>query len=306
MNYDANMLNYFFHAGLVVKCVMLILMSASVLSWAYILQRVFYLKDVGAASNKFEKSFWSGEDLSRLYNDSVREQADGTEVIFHAGFKEYLRFRKQQGAAPNQIIENTHRAMRVAQMRLLEKMESNLPFLAIVGSTSPYVGLFGTVWGIMQAVGALGNAQQATLSMVAPGIAEALIATAIGLFAAIPASIAYSRFITDINRLIGRFDAFQEEFTNVLTRQMQLAASTQAAAEHAAAMQAAVAEAAAAQAAAIQAAAARAAAAQAAAAQAAASQAAAAQAAAAQTASEQVEAVVQEIIPAQQPDTVEV
>lgn len=222
MNYDASLLNYFFHAGLVVKSVMMILIGASILSWAYILQRTFYLKDVSKASAQFEKAFWSGEDLSRLYNESVREQTDGSESIFHAGFKEYLRFRKQKGAPAQQIIANTHRAMRVAQMRLLDKMESTLPFLAIVGSTSPYIGLFGTVWGIMQAVGALGNAQQATLSMVAPGIAEALIATAIGLFAAIPASIAYSRFITDINRLVSRFDAFQEEFTNVLTRQMQI------------------------------------------------------------------------------------
>jgi biopolymer transport protein TolQ len=230
VNFDANILNYFFHAGLVVKCVMLILISASILSWAYILQRTFFLKDVSKSSSNFEKAFWSGEDLSRLYNESVREQTDGSEAIFHAGFKEFLRFRKQQGASPKQIIENTQRAMRVAQMRQQDKMELTLPFLAIVGSTSPYVGLFGTVWGIMQAVGALGNAQQATLSMVAPGIAEALIATAIGLFAAIPASIAYSRFITDINRLISRFDAFQEEFVNVLTRQLQHTAHVQAAA----------------------------------------------------------------------------
>ncbi len=221
MNLDASLFTYFFHAGLVVKSVMLILIMASVFSWGYILQRAFYLRDVSKASAQFEHAFWSGEDLSRLYNDSVRGQTDGSETIFHAGFKEFLRFRKQPGAAMNQIMENTHRAMRVAQMRLQDKMEATLPFLAIVGSTSPYVGLFGTVWGIMQAVGALGNAQQATLSMVAPGIAEALIATAMGLFAAIPASIAYSRFITDINRLSNRFDSFQEEFTNVLTRQAQ-------------------------------------------------------------------------------------
>lgn len=221
MNYDASLFNYFFHAGLVVKCVMLILIAASILSWAYILQRVFYLRDVSRTSGQFERAFWSGEDLSRLYNDSMRDQADGTESIFHAGFKEFLRFRKQPGATLNQVMENTRRAMRVAQMRLQVKMETNLPFLAIVGSTSPYVGLFGTVWGIMQAVAALGNVQQATLSMVAPGIAEALIATAMGLFAAIPAVIAYNRFITDINRLGSRFDAFQEEFTNVLIRQTQ-------------------------------------------------------------------------------------
>lgn len=221
MNFDAGFLSYFFHAGLIVKSVMLILVAASILSWAYILQRMFYLKDVSKASGKFEKAFWSGEDLSRLYNDSVREQTDGTETIFHAGFKEFMKFRKQRGASLNQVMENTNRAMHVAQMRLQNKMETSLPFLAIVGSTSPYVGLFGTVWGIMQAVAALGNVQQATLSMVAPGIAEALIATAMGLFAAIPASIAYSRFITDINRLINRFDAFQEEFTNALIRQTQ-------------------------------------------------------------------------------------
>lgn len=229
MNLDSSLLNYFFHAGLIVKAVMMILIAASIMSWAYILQRAFYLRDVSNASRKFEKAFWSGEDLARLYNESIREQTDGSESVFHAGFKEYLRFRKQPGATAHQIIENTHRAMRVAQMRVQDKMEATLPFLAIVGSTSPYVGLFGTVWGIMQAVGALGNAQQATLSMVAPGIAEALIATAIGLFAAIPASIAYSRFITDINRLTSRFEAFQQEFINVLTRQMQHAASRPAA-----------------------------------------------------------------------------
>ena len=221
MNFDASLFNYFFHAGLVVKSVMLILLIASIFSWAYIFQRIIFLRDVTAASKKFEKAFWSGEDLSRLYNETVRGQREGSEAIFHAGFKEFLRFRKQPGAAMTQVMDNTYRAMKIAHMRLLDKMESNLPFLAIVGSTSPYVGLFGTVWGIMQAVGALANAQQATLPMVAPGIAEALIATAMGLFAAIPASIAYSRFITDINRLCSRFDAFQEEFTNVLTRQMQ-------------------------------------------------------------------------------------
>jgi biopolymer transport protein TolQ len=228
VNFDASFFNYFFHASLVVKCVMLILVTASVFSWAYILQRMFYLSEVSQSSKKFEKAFWSGEDLSRLYNDSVRDQKDGSEAIFHAGFKEFLRFRKQPGAPMNQVMENTYRAMRIAQMRLQDKMEANLPFLAIVGSTSPYVGLFGTVWGIMQAVGALANAQQATLPMVAPGIAEALIATAMGLFAAIPASIAYSRFVTDISRLTSRFDAFQEEFTNMLTRQVQAQPQPQA------------------------------------------------------------------------------
>ncbi len=168
MNVDASLFNYFLHAGLVVKCVMLILLAASIFSWAYILQRAYFLRDVNQASKKFEQAFWSGEDLSRLYNETVRDRSDGTEAIFHAGFKEFLRFRKQPNASINQIMDNTYRAMKVAQMRLLDKMESTLPFLAIVGSTSPYVGLFGTVWGIMQAVGALANAQQATLPMVAP------------------------------------------------------------------------------------------------------------------------------------------
>ena len=152
---------------------------------------------------------------------------EGLEAIFYSGFKEFLRFRKQAGANMDAVIENTQRAMKVAQMREQDKLETHLPFLAIVGSTSPYVGLFGTVWGIMPAFQALANVQQATISMVAPGIAEALIATALGLFAAIPAVIAYNRFITDIGRLMNRFDAFEEEFTNILIRQSQQIGVTQ-------------------------------------------------------------------------------
>lgn len=223
MNFDSSLLNYFLHASLVVKCVMLILMGASVFSWTYILQRSFYLTDVRKSAGKFEQAFWSGEDMTELYRAGTRHQAslDGVEAVFHAGFKEFNRFRKQAGATMDLIMENTRRAMRVAQMREQDKLEAHLPFLAIVGSTGPYVGLFGTVWGIMQAFRALANVQQATISMVAPGIAEALIATALGLFAAIPAVIAYNRFITDIGRLMNRFDAFQEEFTNILIRQSQ-------------------------------------------------------------------------------------
>ena len=223
MNYDASLLNYFLHASLVVKCVMLILASASVFSWTYILQRSFYLSDVKRSAGRFERAFWSGEDMSELYVAGTRQKSslEGVEAVFHAGFKEFNRFRKQAGATLDLIMENTRRAMRVAQMREQDKLENHLPFLAIVGSTSPYVGLFGTVWGIMQAFRALANVQQATISMVAPGIAEALIATALGLFAAIPAVIAYNRFITDIGQLMNRFDAFQEEFTNILIRQSQ-------------------------------------------------------------------------------------
>lgn len=221
MNFDASLIGYFVQAGLVVKAVMLLLLCASVFSWAYILQRTFYLKEVDKSSGNFEKAFWSGQDLSKLYNPDRRDATSviGMEAIFQAGFKEFLRFRKHAGATISQIMENTRRAMQVAQMREEDKLEANLSFLAIVGSTSPYIGLFGTVWGIMQAFRALANVQQATISMVAPGIAEALIATALGLFAAIPAVIAYNRFVTKISALNSRFDAFEEEFTNLLIRQ---------------------------------------------------------------------------------------
>jgi len=219
VNYDASILGYFIHASLVVKCVMLILASASIFSWSYIFQRGVFLKDMRASSGKFEQAFWSGEDLSKLYSESSRYNA-GLDAIFNAGYKEFSRFNKYPDTDNTAIIENTQRAMKVAQMREQDKLETHLSFLAIVGSTSPYVGLFGTVWGIMQAFRALANVQQATISMVAPGIAEALIATALGLFAAIPAVIAYNRFINDIGKLMGRFDAFQEEFTNILIRQL--------------------------------------------------------------------------------------
>jgi biopolymer transport protein TolQ len=226
INYDATLLSYFLHASLVVKCVMIILITASIFSWTYILQRTFYLKDIHKSAGKFEHEFWSGEDMSKLFIGGTRQQKNsimGMESIFHSGFKEFNRFRKQPDANMDNVIDNTKRAMKVAQMREQDKLETSLPFLAIVGSTSPYVGLFGTVWGIMHAFRALANVQQATISMVAPGIAEALIATALGLFAAIPAVIAYNRFITDIGRLMNRFDAFQEEFINILIRQFQQA-----------------------------------------------------------------------------------
>lgn len=224
MNFDASILNYFLNAGLVVKCVIVILLIASIFSWTYILQRSFYLKGINQTAGQFEQAFWSGEDLSQLYGDGARspQSREGLESIFHAGYKEFTRFRKQPGAIMGHIMENTQRAMKIAQTREQDKMETHMSFLAIVGSTSPYVGLFGTVWGIMESFQALANVQQATIAMVAPGIAEALIATALGLFAAIPAVIAYSRFITDIGRLMNRFDAFQEEFTNILVRQTQM------------------------------------------------------------------------------------
>lgn len=228
MTYDASLLSYFLHAGLVVKVVMLLLICASILSWTYILQRGFFFKDINESTSHFETAFWSGEDLSRLYSDEIarKQGLNGLDAIFHAGFKEFLRFRKETGASINAVIENTARAMNVAQMREQGKLEKHLSFLAIIGSTSPYVGLFGTVWGIMTAFRALANVQQATIAMVAPGIAEALIATALGLFAAIPAVIAYNRFVNDIGKLMTRYDAFKEEFTNILIRQMHQGSST--------------------------------------------------------------------------------
>lgn len=224
VNIDSSFLTYFLNAGIVVKLVLLLLVGASILSWTFILQRGFFIKDVHDASIKFENEFWVGGDLSKIYAESLKRKNElhGTESIFFAGFKEFLRLHKEIGIRPEALMESARRAMRVAVVREQDKLEMHLPTLATVGSTSPYVGLFGTVWGIMLSFRALANVQQATIAMVAPGIAEALIATAMGLFAAIPAVVAYNRYITSINRLLNRFDAFQEEFANLLFRQAQV------------------------------------------------------------------------------------
>lgn len=224
MNIDSSLLTYFLNASVVVKLVLFLLVGASIASWTYILQRGFFLRSVAEDTTRFEHAFWSGGELSKLYSDAMshKNSVQGMEAIFQAGFKEFLRGNEQEGISPEAITESARRAMRVAQMREQEKMEMYLPLFATVGSTSPYVGLFGTVWGIMLTLRALGNVQQATISMVAPGLAEALICTAIGLFAAIPAVIGYNRYSNDINRLMNRFDAFQEEFSNILFRQAQL------------------------------------------------------------------------------------
>lgn len=223
MNYDAGMFAYFLNAGIVVKSVMILLLGSSIFSWAFIIQRALYLKWLRQQTNKFEQQFWSGEELSRLYMQADRSRGtlSGLESIFHAGFKEFLRFKKQGYGQLEYTIANTKRAMRVAEMRVQDKLEARLSFLAVVGSISPYVGLFGTVWGIMQSLGALANVQQASVSMVAPGMSEALVATALGLLAAIPAVIAYNRFVTEIATLTNRFLAFQDELLNVLVRQSQ-------------------------------------------------------------------------------------
>lgn len=222
MNLDTSFLAYFLNAGLVVKLVLLLLIAGSIASWTCIIQRLFYLKDVRQATTQFEHAFWSGGDLTKLYNDVSRDNGSaGLPAVFHAGFKEFLRLHKQENISAEAIMESVRRAMRGAQMREQDKLEVQLPLLATVGSTSPYIGLFGTVWGIMLSFRALASVQQATIAMVAPGISEALVATAMGLFAAIPAVVAYNRYSTDINRLLNRFDAFQEDFANIIFRQVK-------------------------------------------------------------------------------------
>ncbi len=223
MSIDSSLWTYFINASFLVKLVMALLMGASLLSWTYILQRTKYLKNVRHTTTAFEDAFWAGGDLSKLYSDSMKRRSDlnGMEAIFNAGFKEYLRLHKQPGMTADAVLASARRAMNVAEMREQDKLEIHLPTLATIGSTSPFVGIFGTVCGIMLTFRTLAHVQQATISMVAPGIAEALIATAMGLFAAIPAVVAYNRFTTDINRLLNRFDVFQEEFSNILFRQVQ-------------------------------------------------------------------------------------
>jgi biopolymer transport protein TolQ len=214
----------FFHliagASMVVKLVMLLLLAVSVASWTMIFRRRSALLAAREAADNFEDRFWSGGDLARLYREvSARpEDAIGMAGIFQAGFSEFARLRKQTGTDSRSVVEGAQRVMRVALSRETDDLETHLSFLATVGSTSPYVGLFGTVWGIMNSFRGLGNAQQATLSMVAPGIAEALIATAMGLFAAIPAVVAYNRFADRVSRLELRYDTFMEEFTALLQR----------------------------------------------------------------------------------------
>lgn len=209
------------NAGWVVKGVMLMLLAASVVSWTFIFQRSSYLKALRRALVDFEDKFWSGSDLGKLYEglDKRNVELQGLESIFHAGFGEYARLRHRSGVSPAVMMQNVERAMRVAKAREVDKLEQHLAFLATVGSTSPYVGLFGTVWGIMTSFQGLIGQQQSTIAMVAPGISEALIATAMGLFAAIPAVIAYNRFNNAVERLANAYETFQEEFSNILHRQ---------------------------------------------------------------------------------------
>ncbi len=206
-------------ASLLVQIVMLLLLIASMISWTMIFRKWFALKAARREASRFEEKFWSGANLNQMYADLSRKDTAGMGSVFVAGFKEFVRLDKQKTLKPMEVLEGIQRAMRVALTREIDYLENHLSFLATVGSTSPYVGLFGTVWGIMNSFRALGTLQQATLAHVAPGIAEALVATAMGLFAAIPAVIAYNRYANDVERLVTRYEIFMEEFSSILQRQ---------------------------------------------------------------------------------------
>ena len=220
MSVDLSLIGLVLGASIVVQLVMLILLAASVVSWALIFRKRGAVTRARREAADFENRFWSGTDLVSMYNSINGEEGSpsGMGSIFRAGFREYARLRRT-GIDQRDVIYGSERAMRVAMRHEVDELESHLSFLATVGSTSPYIGLFGTVWGIMNSFQALGNVGQATLAMVAPGIAEALIATAMGLFAAIPAVIAYNRYLSDVERISNRFSTFVEEFSTILQRQ---------------------------------------------------------------------------------------
>lgn len=224
MEEQLSLLDLVLNASFTVQAVMVLLLLASVLSWYMIVNRYIYFRNAQDEMYLFEERFWSGIDLSQLYREGNEKAADGhailgMESIFRAGFKEFSRLAQQKEVDSDGVLEGSRRAMRVAAMREEERLERHLAFLASVGSTSPYIGLFGTVWGIMHSFRGLANTTQATLATVAPGISEALIATAMGLFAAIPAVLAYNRFASRVDVLRGRYDTFIDEFSGILYRQ---------------------------------------------------------------------------------------
>ena len=219
MNQDLSIIRLVVEATVPVQIVIGLLVLASFVSWAIIFRKRLVIRRARHEAEQFEQNFWSGGDLSQLYRGiESRGGATGMASIFEFGFREFARLRQQGGIPSDQILEGSRRAMRVAQLKEIDRLEHSLSTLATIGSTSPYVGLFGTVWGIMHAFTGLGNVQQATLAMVAPGIAEALVATAIGLFAAIPAVIAFNRYADQVGRLEVRYAAFMEEFSTILQR----------------------------------------------------------------------------------------
>ncbi|MDG1205227.1 MAG: protein TolQ [Pseudomonadales bacterium] len=220
MTEQLSIIDLMLNATVTVQIVMGILMLASMASWVMIFQRGFSLSHIKRDSAAFEDEFWSGKDLRKIYLELEEHEGEliGMEHIFHQGFKEFTRLRQQKDTDADRIMQNVQRSMRVAMSREEERLEMHLAFLATVGSTSPYIGLFGTVWGIMNSFRSLATVQQASLSIVAPGISEALIATAMGLFAAIPAVIAYNRFSAQVEIIMNRFEAFTDEFSGILSR----------------------------------------------------------------------------------------
>jgi biopolymer transport protein TolQ len=222
VTYDTSIVSLITNASLPVQLVMIGLLLASLFSWYYIFLKMLSFKRAARQADKFEREFWSGGDLTQLFQraNAAHDGAGTMERIFEAGFREFSKLRHQPGIDIRVVMDGVRRAMRATYQREIENLESHLSFLASVGSVSPYVGLFGTVWGIMNSFRGLATASQATtLGAVAPGIAEALIATAMGLFAAIPAVVAYNRFADDLNKLVTRCDSFMEEFSNILQRQ---------------------------------------------------------------------------------------
>jgi len=217
---DLSIVQLILNASWVVQAIMLLLLAVSVMSWYYIFRKLFAIKRARRQTEDFERAFWSRPDLNALYQSAVnaRHRTGILERIFEAGFRDFVKL-KQQRVDASDLIDGARRAMRATYQREMDYLESHLAFLASVGSVSPYVGLLGTVWGIMHSFRGLANVSQATLASVAPGIAEALVATAIGLFAAIPAVVAYNRYSHDIERLAVRFESFMEEFSNILQRQ---------------------------------------------------------------------------------------
>ncbi|MDR2364868.1 MAG: protein TolQ [Zoogloeaceae bacterium] len=220
---DMSILQLVLNASGVVQAVMALLTVVSLMSCFYICVKWFATRDARRKTERFERDFWSGGDLQHLYNSAAtgHRHAGSMERVFEAGFREFTKLKGQKGLEASDVIDGARRAMRATYQREMDALEAHLAFLASAGSVSPYIGLFGTVWGIMHAFRALGNVGQATLSSVAPGIAEALVATAMGLFAAIPAVLAYNRFSHDIDRLATRYESFMEEFSNILQRQMR-------------------------------------------------------------------------------------
>nr|WP_315247372.1 protein TolQ [uncultured Albidiferax sp.] len=220
MTQDLSIWTMVLNASIVVQLVMLLLVVVSISSWAAIFRKLIALGKVKSLNETFERDFWSGTSLNDLFNNASRnaQEAGPMERIFASGMREYQKLRERRIADPGTLMDGARRAMRASYQREMDVIESSLSFLASVGSVSPYVGLFGTVWGIMHAFTGLASMQQVTLATVAPGIAEALVATAIGLFSAIPAVVAYNRFARDIDRTAIRLETFIEEFSNILQR----------------------------------------------------------------------------------------